>query len=162
IATFSLDNFRIANTRSLHKDTVYVSIGITVGANPPVIQTRAMGDLNNGTYQTGLSVAADIPSDNTPVAVNYVIVNNGHSGKDVVERALQTAVSALGDEAVKVASGATKGGTESAILGAALGIAPVPLVGTAIAVLSAWVVGKIGTLLFADCDGTVAAGIRIY
>src|SRR5262249_33890884 len=119
-------------------------------------------DLNNGTYQTGLSVAADIPNDNTPVAVNYVIVNNGHSGKDVVERALQTAVAAPGDEAVKVASGATKGGTESAILGAALGISPVPLGGTAIAVLSAWVVGKIGTLLFADCDGTVAAGIRIY
>src|SRR5262249_53543947 len=101
---FQLGQFRIANTRSLHKDTVYVSIAITVGANPAVIQTRAMGDLNNGTYQTGLSVEADIPNDNTPVAVNYVIVNNGHSGKDTVERALQTAVSALGDEAVKVAS----------------------------------------------------------
>jgi hypothetical protein len=88
--------------------------------------------------------------DNTPVTVNYVILNNGHSGKDTVERALQTAVSALGDEAVKVASGATKGGTESAALGIVLGKAAVPLAGTALAVLSAWVVGKIGNGLDFD------------
>ena len=35
-ATFTMDNFGISNTRSLHNDTDFVYLSATVGANPPV------------------------------------------------------------------------------------------------------------------------------
>jgi len=58
---FSLDSFRITETRSLHNDTDYVSLSITVGTNPAVTQTKAMGDVNNGTHDVGLAVSAEVP-----------------------------------------------------------------------------------------------------
>jgi hypothetical protein len=38
----------------------------------------------------------------------------------------------------------------------------VPLVGTAIGALAGWLVGTIGGVLFANCDGVVATGLKVY
>src|ERR1700690_1766139 len=57
IFTFTLNSFAITETRSLHKDTDFVSISVAVGSNPPVtVPTKSMGDLNNGVYQVNLSI----------------------------------------------------------------------------------------------------------
>jgi hypothetical protein len=104
---FSLDSFRITETRSLHNDTDFISLCVTVGANAPVIQTRAMGNVNNGTYQVGLAVSAEVPADNTPVVFTYTILNNGHDQTDV-EKAVEATLTALGAAGVKAASTAAQ------------------------------------------------------
>jgi hypothetical protein len=157
---FILDNFRIAETRSRHEDTVWVSLSITVGSNDPITAVTKIGNRNNGTFAVRRHVSADIPEDaDIPVAFNLLIVNNGH-GDNKLENALQTAVSTLGTEGIKAATTAV-GGAVGASLGASLGTAIVPLIGTGIGALGGWVVGKIGDTLFADCDGPVAASVRI-
>ena len=55
LANFSLDNFRITDTRSVHEDTDYVTVSITVGTNPTVTKTQRVGDVNNGTHNVGLA-----------------------------------------------------------------------------------------------------------
>ena len=37
VYTFTLTNFRITDTRSLHNDTDFVSIAVAVGKNPPIL-----------------------------------------------------------------------------------------------------------------------------
>ena len=157
-ASFTLDSFRITDTRSLHKDTVFASLNMTVGGNPSVSKTRAMGDLNNGTYQTGLTVEADIPNDDTLIICKYVIVNAGHSNNDAVEKSIQTAFHSI-DQAV---SNNKKTTAEIGVV-TALGVAVVPFAGSALIGLSV-IVGAawVGSLLFADCDGLVAAGVRVF
>jgi hypothetical protein len=151
--SFSLDSIRITETRALHNDTDFVSVSITVGANPAITQTRAMGDLNNGTYQVSLGVSADIPADDTQVIFTYTIVNNGHTDQSTFEKAVSAALTALG------AAGAKAGATE---LGSILGTATVPFVGSALGALSGWLVGELTSVIFADCDGPVAIGVHIY
>ena len=53
IANFSLDSFRITDTRSRHNDTDYATVSITVGSNPAVTKTVRVGDVNNGTHNVG-------------------------------------------------------------------------------------------------------------
>jgi phospholipase C len=150
-AKFTLDNLRISNTRSLHNDTDFVYISATVGANPPVYGSKSLGDLNNGTHSVGLSVQADIPDDDTTVVFNYMVFNNGHGHNDVVEKAAQTALSSIGEEVVKHAATAATAVT--------IGSVVVPFFGSAlIAVAKILGATEVVSLLFADCDGVVAAG----
>jgi hypothetical protein len=151
--SFSLDSFRITETRSVHKDTDFASVSVTVGTNPAITQTRAMGDLNNGTYQVSLGVSADIPADQTQIVFSYTIVNNGHTDQSTLEKAVSAALTALG------AAGAKGGATE---LGALLGTGVVPIAGSALGALSGWLVGELTSVIFADCDGPVAIGVHIY
>jgi hypothetical protein len=161
ITTFSLDSFRITDTRSLHEDTDFVTVSIKVGAGDPITKTKAVGNVNNGTHPVGLGVSADIPeNENVPVICSYLITNNGHGNPSDVQRGAETALSSLGAEATKVATTAA-GAAIGAELGATLGTAAVPMVGTAIGALTGWLVGKIGTVLFANCDGVVATGVRV-
>jgi|GEM_PF-6788218 len=57
--TFTLDSFQITDTRSLHKDTDYVSFTLVVnpqgGKGKPQTLKKSMGDLNNGTFPVNLS-----------------------------------------------------------------------------------------------------------
>ncbi len=159
---FSLDSFRITDTRSVHEDTDFVTVSITVGTNAAITKTHAMGNLNNGTYPVGLGVSAVIPTDvAVPVVFSYVILNNGNGDHAAVQHGVETALSALGTQAAKAATTAA-GGAIGAVLGAELGTAVVPLVGTAIGALAGWVVSTVGGFLFANCDGVVATGIHVY
>jgi hypothetical protein len=162
ITNFSLDNFRITDTRSRHEDTDFVTVSITVGNKPAVTKTQSVGDVNNGTHAVGLGVSAEIPTDvAVPVVFSYVILNNGHGDHAAVQRGVEAALSALGSQAAKAATTAA-GGAIGAALGASLGTAAVPLVGTAIGALAGWVVGAVGGVLFANCDGVVATGIHVF
>jgi hypothetical protein len=159
--TFSLDSFRITDTRSLHKDTDYVSLSLAVGSAAPVTKTKAMGDLNNGTFKVGLSFDNVSVGATEPVVLTYAIVNNGHGSQANVEKSLQQAGTQLAQKAADAAAKAI--GTEiGTVLGASIGTAAVPIVGTALGALSGWLVGEIGSLLFANCDGPVAAGVHVF
>ena len=67
---FSLDSFRITDTRSLHKDTDYASLSLAVGSAPALTKTKAMGDLNNGTFKVGLTFDNVAVSPNVPVGTH--------------------------------------------------------------------------------------------
>jgi hypothetical protein len=153
--SFSLDSFSITETRSVHNDTDFASVSITVGTNPAITATKAMGDVNNGTHPVGLTVAADIPNDGTQVVLSYAIVNNGHTNSSTFETAISSALSALG------AAGA-KGGAAGLASLLGLGSVAVPVVGSALTVLAGWLVPKLIDVIFANCDGPVAIGVHIY
>ena len=162
ITNFSLDSYTITDTRSRHKDTNYCTVSITVGDNPAVTKTKSMGDQNNGTFHPGLGVSADVPTDQSvPVVLSYVILNNGHGSPGDVEKGIRAALDALGQAGTKAATNAL-GDAVSSELGSILGTAAVPLAGPAINALAKWLTNEVGKILFANCDGVVAAGLHIY
>jgi len=150
-AIFTMDSFGISHTRSLHNDTDFVTLSATVGANPPVFVTKSMGDVNNGTHSVGLSIEVDIPDDDTIVVFNYLIRNSGHDGNDAKEKAVQSALSTIAEEIIK----------HPAITAGAItvGLIAVPFFASAlVAVAGILAATEAALLIFADCDGLVAAG----
>lgn len=76
--TFSLDSFQITQTRSAHKDTDYVIFTLKINglAQPESFPVKSLGNLNNGTFNIGF-VAPDNPIyPDSPVVLNYLIVNS--------------------------------------------------------------------------------------
>ena len=159
--TFAVPSFTIHNTRALHKDTDYVSISLAVAGRQPMTKTRAMGDLNNGTFYPDLAFDNVPVDDEQAVIFSYLIVNNGHSDPNTVEKALLQAASVLAAKAAQAAA-AEIGVAIGAALGASIGTAVVPVIGTALGALSGWLVSEIGTIVFANCDGPVAAAVHPF
>ncbi len=146
--TFNLESFRITDTRSRHEDTDYVSFTTLVrkGTGTPVTRTRekAMGNVNNGTHNIGISFSPVPVSSDQTVVMNYLIVNSGHQSESQVFSVLEAAGGKL----------ATAGFTAA---GAAVGSAiPIPGLGTLIGAGAGWLVGELSGLLKANCDGAVA------
>lgn len=160
VYTFSVPSLQIDNTRSLHEDTDYVSVTLTIGTNPPQTKTKALGNVNNGTHVIGLDFdGISVPAGQNAV-LSYAVVNNGHASEADVESALVKAGDSLGEKAAQAAASAI-GGAIGAELGASIGTAAVPILGTALGVLAGWLIGELGGIVFADCDGPVAAGVHI-
>lgn len=154
--TFRLDSFDIAKTRSRDNwlsdetDTDHVSLTVTVGDQAPYTQTRDLGDLDEGNnYQIGLSTGPILIADpSEKVVFNYVMVNSGHQDEAAVQKALTQAGTTLAEAAVK-AAGTAIGGT--------IGTTVLPGIGTLLGMLGGWLMGEVASILFADCDGPVAA-----
>ncbi len=130
VYTFRLDQYRIADTRSPHNDTDVVAYTLTVG-DQTYTQTLPPSDVNNGNHDVCLEFPGiKIPASSTPVTIAFAIVNSGHDSA-AVETALQTGVD-------KVISGEL--GQDNPLSAAAMTAVNAAL-----------------KLIFADCDGTVAA-----
>ena len=146
--TFSLDSFRITDTRSRHNDTDYVSFTLLVrdanGKGTPQTIKKFMGDVNNGTHAVGLSFPNVAVPNNGSVVFNYLIVNSGHKSESDVDKALETAGGALAEK------GLVAGGT-------ALGTAILPGLGSILGAIAGFLAGEIKSILTANCDGPVAA-----
>jgi hypothetical protein len=76
--TFNLDTFQITQTRSAHKDTDYVIFTMKLSSEGraesfPVTQ---LGNLNNGTYKIGFDSTNNTVLPDSPVVLNYLIVNS--------------------------------------------------------------------------------------
>jgi hypothetical protein len=148
--TFTLNSFRITDTRSLHNDTDFVAFAVAVGSNPPItLPTKAMGDVNNGTHQVNLTIPNVLVQPGQKVAFTYRIDNTGFNANKV-EQALKTAVAA------GAAKAAMAGG---AGLGSLVGC---PECGAFIGPGLGWLAGKLEGIIFANCDGTVAAGAHTF
>ena len=144
--TFTIDSFKITNTRSVHNDTDYVSMAVVVGDNPPInVPIKSMGDVNNGVHAVNLSIPNVADPGGQRVAFSYSIVNNGHSS-DTFEQALSALVSAAATKAAEAGGGALAGPAGEAV-GSGAG---------------AWAIGKLLGIIFADCDGPVAAADHTY
>ena len=148
VFTFSLDSFRITDTRSRHEDTDYAAITLQLksanSATDPQTLTKKIGDVNNGTHAVGLSFPNIHVDPSQTVIFNYTIVNSGHKDESVVYQGLEKVGTALANK------GLVAGGT-------AIGTAILPGLGTALGALAGFVAEEIGSILSADCDGPVAA-----
>jgi hypothetical protein len=159
--SFAVDSFVIKNTRSRHKDTDYISASVAVAGRPPLKATQKLGDLNNGTFHTAIDFKGVPVADNETAVFTYAIVNSGHSDPTAVEKTLEQAVSTLAEKGAQAAATAA-GGAVGAALGASIGTAVVPVIGTALGALAGWLVSSAGKLIFADCDGAVAAAVHTF
>jgi len=153
VYTFTLDSFKITDTRSVHNDTDFVSVAVAVGQNPPITApTKSMGDVNNGTHAVNLSIPNVAVGPDDVVAFSYSIVNTGHD-KDSVEQALQKVTAAAASKGAS-AGAAAIGGAVGGPLGSLITFVGSQAFG--------WVAGELEGILFADCDGPVAAGDHVY
>lgn len=150
--SFTLDSFKITDTRSRHEDTDYVSFTSLVksatASGTPQTLTKYMGDVNNGVHTVNLIFPRISVGPADVVVLNYLIVNTGHKNPS------QT-VSTLENTGNKLAVAA---GTAA---GAAIGSA-IPGLGTALGAVAGWLAGEITTLINANCDGAVAAEQNVF
>lgn len=146
--TFGLDSIRITDTRSRHEDTDYASLTLLVrdasGNGTPQTITKSMGNLNNGTFNVGLSFPNVVVPTDGSVVFNYLVVNSGHSSESDIYKALEQVGGALANK------GLVAGGT-------ALGSAILPGLGTILGAIAGWLASEISSILTANCDGPVAA-----
>ena len=158
---FAVDSFEIHDTRARHKDTDYIAASVAVAGRAPVKASQKLGDLNNGTYHTAMNFKDVSVADNETAVFSYAIVNSGHSNPSQAEKTLQQAVSTLSEKGAQIAVSAA-GAAIGELLGASIGTAVVPVAGTAVGALAGWVTSSAGKLLFANCDGLVAAAVHTY
>lgn len=148
VFSFSLDSFRITDTRSRHDDTDYATITLqlksTNSATDPQTLTKKIGDVNNGTHAVGLSFSNIHVDPSQTVVFNYIITNSGHKDEGALDQALEKAGTALANKAL------VAGGT-------AIGTAILPGLGSILGAAGGWLASEIESVISADCDGVVAA-----
>jgi hypothetical protein len=130
----SLLSLNVRNTRSRHQDTLYASVSIKQGSNPPVTSPVIfLGDHNNGSIAVQGCVTPAIRLV-TPVKVSISVYNWGHNPvPQKVADVAEAIVSAVADD---IEPGAGE------------------IIDAAYAVLS--------PLGFADCDGPVVLAVRLF
>jgi hypothetical protein len=149
--TFTLNSFRITDTRSLHNDTDFVGIAVAVGSNPPItVPTKAMGDVNNGTHQVNLTIPNVTVEPGQMVAFTYNITNTGYNANSV-EQAIKSGVASEAQKALTAGAMALGGLVGCPECGSLVG----PAGGN-------WLLGKLEGVIFADCDGPVAGGAHTF
>lgn len=157
--TVTMESIQINSTRSLFKDTVFVSASLAIGQLAPQAVTSSLGKLGNGQVSLNLAFDPITLSDTDTAVLTYAVVNNGHSDPGVVVQQLENATKKLAQKGADALATAA-GGAIGAALGASIGTAAIPILGTALGALAGWVVDTVGGALFANCDGTVAAGVH--
>jgi hypothetical protein len=162
--TFALEDFEIANTRSRHEDTDQVTFGLQVRSRQFPIQSFSAGDVNNRHHGVNLSYQSVCISDPiTPVAFSYEIYNGDASKLSVDLVTLNQRLLAQSiDDTIKT-SGADTG---FANFSSGEAGADVPMLDkdNPFADTSNWstvffesIFVDIGSFVFPDCDGFVAA-----
>jgi hypothetical protein len=166
VANFSFGDMIIINTRSVFTDTDYITISVAVGDAPAISKTLAMGSLSPGNYPVDLSIQVDMP-ETPPTGVSFAwsVVNKGDADEAKLQKGVEKALSALVKTSVTTFSKDISqpiGSALGAAIGAAIGTAVVPLIGSAIGALAGYVVSEVVGIVFADCDGTITTGLRVY
>jgi hypothetical protein len=161
--TVAFESFQITNTRSRHTDTDFASLGLGAASTSNQVQTKAMGDLNNGTYQVGLAEGpVDASQGSQGLVFHYSVVNQGHTDASTVETQLHNAVNALLDIAKKALDGQVNQQVPTS--GSGQGMSTADLENEALKQLiavAAWILAQAVnagiTAFFADCDGVCVA-----
>jgi hypothetical protein len=132
--SFNFNSFQITDTRSAHTDTDYASLTLKIGGAAPTTVCKPMGNLNNGTFNVGLSYSGQEIPTNTTVVMNYLILNSSLPSSAVI-----AGVQTLGN---RIASVATN----------------LPPLASSLQILSSQFAQEIGTITnHPSCDGLVAA-----
>ena len=150
---FRINSFDVASLRSAHRDTDFVTLGVTVDGvgNSPV--TVGTGDVATGPHAIDLAVRVTVPNPDSTVVVTYSIINSGHTNDQQLSDAIKLTMNQLQNAAGIPTSGgdsmaqlggdfsqAVQGDTDSSFWEK-----------TGADILTAGL-----ALLFANCDGPVA------
>ncbi len=157
--TIGLDSFFIKTTRSLHKDTDFVTVSLAIANRPTLSQTRAVGDVGDGNHALNMSFPHVSIAPHETAVLTYAIVNSGHQDSGKVIQTLEQAIKDIATLGAKFAA-SEAGAALGATLGASIGTAAVPFIGTAVGAVAGYLLSKGFNLLFANCDGPVAAAVR--
>jgi hypothetical protein len=166
VCNFSFDGMLIYGTRSVFTDTDYVTISVAVGDAPAISKTVAMGSLSPGNYLVDLSIQVDMP-ETPPTGVSFAwsVVNKGDADEAVLQKGVEKALSALVKTSVAILAKDISqpiGAALGAAIGAAIGTAAISLTGSAIVALAGYVLSEVIGIVFANCDGTITTGLRVY
>jgi hypothetical protein len=163
---FSADRVQVLETRSAHSDTDAAAASIGAGNWPIQKATQHIADDLGGFDDPQ---GADLDRLNfTPVTVelceasvfNYVIVNAGHVDDKVLDDALLKATGSITGDFVTSVSKGIGAGVGAIIAVEVIGTTIVaPVVGSLLGSVVDYLLGKLGTVVFADCDGVVAAEV---
>jgi len=125
---FVLDSCEITNTRSVHEDTDYASLGVSVSRINGTPQTKSLGNLNNGIHPINLVVGPTpvAANPNTPVIIAFQIINSGYTDHSAIVDAAALAIGSLFGNS------------------------------TGVQVIAAATLKYLGGIFTANCDGTVA------
>jgi hypothetical protein len=146
------------NTRARHVDSDKASLSVAVGNGKPETLVKDMGDLNNGSFPIGLTIPGiEVADPQLGIAINYLILNSGHSDWKTIDGDLTQAGNALASAGAKAATSAVGGA-----IGATLGSAVLPVIGSILGAAAGWLIGEVVGLITADCDGPVAAEQAAY
>lgn len=153
---FVLERFHIDNTRSRHDDTDTVTFAVRGGAAQTFVQSKLVGDVNNGDHDVGIaSPSLYVPTGGKSAVFSYFIYNGATGNLQI----------SLDDEAGKVIDLYTQqileGGPSK---DPSVEIPDDPSIpDNATFDDTSWVnvleFAAIGSLLFPDCDGMVAADV---
>jgi hypothetical protein len=143
---FTLKEFEIKHTRSIHNDTDVVNLYLAVGNNPAQKQQKSIGDVNDGHHKVGLTISNVKVGPNDKVAFTYVIMNQGHKNKGKLEGALDTGISELTSKAAAAVGDFAGGPAGAAIAGQA----------------SNWIAKHLQDLISPDRDGPVAVATHVF
>jgi len=160
--TFELESFHISNTRSRHEDTDTVTFGLQVSDQQSPIQSHFAGNLNNGDYPVNLRFGPVWIMGETVTSVFTYEIYNGGAGS--LPTSLVTLNQTLLNQVVPLVEKTE--GLDSGFFNASAGEADadVPNLEDPFDDTSDWsgfilesLVDEIGSFLFPDCDGFVAA-----
>jgi hypothetical protein len=162
---FSADHVHVTVTRSLDEDTDTAVASVGAGNWPIQRATQHIGDIG------GFSSPKEMQLNSlsfAPVAVelceasvfNYMIVNAGHVDDKVLDDALLKATGSITGDLVTAVSKSIGAGVGAIIAVEVIGtMIIVPVVGSLLGSVMDYLLGKLGTIVFADCDGVVAAEV---
>lgn len=138
---FRVDGLRITNTRAFHEDTDVVTVGLVGSDGKPLVSPEIsdMGDLNNGTWVVNSKLSPVFDGLLQGASFYYMVVNSGYDRSN--EADAKTATNALSDVGAAVAAAFTPGASWAALW-------------AGLDELTKEVFNK---MIFADCDGAVAA-----
>ena len=132
----SVDYVKVDTARSLNNDTDTAQATIAPGNWALQTRTQSIGDIGGTdfkTSQTNLLVFTPIVEMCDSLRFNYIVINNGHADQVTLDTILVNTGSSLAGAAVSAVTGVS-------LMGSAAG----------------FVLSKLGSFLFQDCDGVVA------
>ncbi len=170
---FSVDQVHVTTTRSLDADTDAAQASVGAGNWAPQTTTQWIGDIGGLSTpkesQTNLLNFEPVTVELCEAVVfNYLVVNNGHADQKTIDTALVSAGKALTTDSTD-SLGKSLGAGVGVIVGVEIaGTILAPVIGSLLGSLAGWLLDKLGGIVFADCDGLVAAeqlamtGVELY
>jgi hypothetical protein len=163
----SVDNVKAIEQRSgvLESDTDYASASLAVGNWPSVTAVQYIGDISSDQEsQTNLlSLGPTTMELAELVSFNYLVVNNGSAAQAAAMAALAQGGNTLNSGSVtSISSQIQSGVTKIVEVGIDSVLKEVPVVGSIVGPIANWLIDQLATIVFAKCDGLVAAELMVF
>lgn len=162
--SFPVDTVACTTTRSANTDTLWISVSVAIAGRDPIMQTKALGDLQEGFTFPDMPLTNISVADDEKVVFAYVVINNGHSTEGEVHKLIEnpaTKIAATGADAAANIIGDAAKTAGGAVIGALFGLV-VPIVGTivgaALGASSTITLAKLVDILNLNYDGPIGSG----